>query len=380
MKPFHTNPRVVCLVLCGTLLFPCLILPSAHSAASSSLVTSSSQSAPNMNQLDEHTRALLEDSLSVHELDQEIARVQQEQQAAQHHYRQLEKDLVVRQHELDQARQQSDRVLIAYYTGEREQLWAALFSSGSLSGMITFYEYYRMIIDHDHDIMQSYQQQYNELQSKRNELAGTSAELQQIGSRLQEQKTRVVQLQRRIHSGLAGSSNAQVTRELMNEFNAYWENIGLYEVKNYFRILARSMDQFPSFLKSQPDAVQMRGRNYTITISEQQLNDFLHSQAGMPESFQFLFTDQGIVVNGSEGNLKLEITGHYEVEEQPQNSLRFHVDRLVFNGLTLPDTTSQSLENQFDLGFYPGQIISYLKAKQVIMTGQNMQIELQLSL
>lgn len=380
MKPFHPNRRVVCLVLCGTLLFSCLTSPSAHSAASSSSVTSSSQTAPNVDQLDEHTRALLEDSLSVHELDQEINRVQQEQQAAQHHYRQLEKDLVVRQHDLDQARQQSDRVLIAYYTGEREQLWAALLSSGSLSGMITFYEYYRMIIDHDHDMMQSYQQQYNELQSKRNELASTSADLQQIGSRLEEQKTRVVQLQSRIHSGLNGSSNAQVTRELMNEFNAYWENVGLYEVKNYFRILARSMDQFPSFLKSQPDAVQMRGRNYTITISEQQLNDFLHAQAGMPDSFQFRFTDQGIVVNGSEGNLKLEITGHYEVEDQPQNALRFRVDRLVFNGLTLPDTTSQSLENQFDLGFYPGQIISYLKAKQVIMNGQNMQIELQLSL
>ncbi|WP_411343188.1 hypothetical protein ACE3MZ_16275 [Paenibacillus sp. WLX1005] len=379
MKPFHPNRRVVCLFLCGTLLVSTTIIPSASSVAAS-VSTSSSQSAPSTDQLDEQTRVLLEDSLSVHELDQEIARVQQEQQTAQHHYRQLEKDLVVRQHDLDQARQQSDRVLIAYYTGEREQLWAALFSTGSLSGMITFYEYYRMIIDHDHDIMQSYQQQYNDLQSKRNELANTSAELQQIGTRLQEQKTRVVSLQSRIHQGLAGSSNAEVTRQLMDEFNSYWENVGLYEVKNYFRILARSMDQFPSFLQSQPDAIQMNGRNYTITISEQQLNDFLHQQGGMPDSFQFHFTDQGIVVNGSEGNLKLEITGHYEVEEQPQNALRFRVDGLVFNGLRLPDTTSQTLENQFDLGFYPGQIISYLKARQVIMTGQTMRIELQLSL
>ena len=61
-------------------------------------------------------------------------------------------------------------------------------------------------------------------------------------------------------------------------------------------------------------------------------------------------------------------------------SILFHVDELIFNGLALPDTTRAQLEQQFDLGFYPSEIVSFLKAKSVEVKGNDLIIKLSISL
>ncbi|MNG34350.1 hypothetical protein D3C84_1208120 [compost metagenome] len=43
----------------------------------------------------------------------------------------------------------------------------------------------------------------------------------------------------------------------------------------------------------------------------------------------------------------------------------FHIDNVVFNGLELPESTRQDLEDEFDLGFYPEKIVSFLHATDV---------------
>ncbi|CAJ1314265.1 hypothetical protein PTI45_04001 [Paenibacillus nuruki] len=338
------------------------------------------QSVPAPPQLDEATRQLLENSLSVNELDQEIKRIADQQHVAQTKYTTLEKSLVQQEKLLSQARHQADSVLVSYYTGERDDFWALFFSTGSLSGMIAFYDYYRMIIDHDQLLLNDYQEQYTYLTQQRNELYTTATELGEITTNLSNQRTRVASLQQSIHQNLATSSDPEIARQLMNEMNEYWNNIGLYEVKRYFKAIALSMQQFPDYLKSQPGAIQIRGTHYTISIDEQQLNQFLHIQGQLPESFQFKFAQDQLSVHGKEGNLDLDITGHYEIVDQPQNAIQFYVDKLVFNGLQLPDTTCRMLENEFDLGFYPQQIVSYLKATSVTTEPQLMKIELELSL
>lgn len=57
----------------------------------------------------------------------------------------------------------------------------------------------------------------------------------------------------------------------------------------------------------------------------------------------------------------------------------FHVDDVVFNGLKLPDTTRQALEEEFDLGFYPSRIVSFLQATEVSSTEGMLHVKLSLS-
>lgn len=367
MKPVYTF-CVVCFSFFTAIFFPFSVIHAAAPAIESAA------------QLDPQTRQLLEDSLSVTELDHEITRIHQEEQAARTRYEQLEQQSIISQQQFNDAKIQSDKVLIAYYTGEREQLRNAFWAAGSISGVIAFYEYYKMILDHDQQVMADYRTRYEQIQSIRSDLLRTSTELNTIGSRLTEQRQRVASLQTRIHTGLASSSEPDTARQLIAEMNAYWENIGLYEVKNYFQALAQSMQQFPDFLQAQPGAIRTNGRQYTIVIEQQQLNDFLHQTAGLPDSLQFNFEQNRLVVHGEEGQLALEIIGHYEIENTQQNAMRFRVDQLVFNGFRLPDTTCQMLENEFDLSFYPEQIIPYLRATSVGIVPQSMTVQLELSL
>lgn len=85
------------------------------------------------------------------------------------------------------------------------------------------------------------------------------------------------------------------------------------------------------------------------------------------------------MVEGQQGTMKLRVEGHYTLENEPKNAILFHVDRLVFNGLELPDTTRNKLEKDFDLGFYPQQLISYVKATEVRTLAGMLEVKLELN-
>jgi hypothetical protein len=67
----------------------------------------------------------------------------------------------------------------------------------------------------------------------------------------------------------------------------------------------------------------------------------------------FSFADGDIAAHGEESGTEVSIRGRYAIDNDPANRIRFHVDELQYNGLTLPDTTVKDLEERFDLGIYP---------------------------
>jgi len=56
------------------------------------------------------------------------------------------------------------------------------------------------------------------------------------------------------------------------------------------------------------------------------------------------------------------------------------VDHLLFNGLELPDTTRQALEKEFDLGFYPAKLVSFIQATSVKIEDGTLEVKLKMSL
>jgi hypothetical protein len=65
---------------------------------------------------------------------------------------------------------------------------------------------------------------------------------------------------------------------------------------------------------------------------------------------------------------------------EKSGAILFHVDELIFNGLALPDTTRRSLEEEFDLGFYPQKMVSFLKTKSVQIEDGKLIVKLSISL
>ncbi|WP_433946124.1 coiled-coil domain-containing protein [Paenibacillus sp. SN-8-1] len=330
--------------------------------------------------LSEETRKLLEKSLSIVEIDREIKKTEQLEAQAQSKMDMLSTELEAKQAQISASQSQTDDRIRAYYMGEREDLIGALLSTESISDFISVLDIIDMIFERDHDILGDYQKAYRSLVDTRDKQNQLLAELTELKSNLLIQRERVSKLQASVNSSLQGSSDAERLKALMEEMNAYWNNVGLFEVRRHFKALADAMVDLPEFLKNNGNSITASGTNYTISIKQEDLNAFLKSENEIFNNFAFTFEEGKIIAEGKQGSLQLRVEGHYTIENKPQNSIQFHVDKLIFNGLTLPDTTCRELENEFDLGFYPKLIIPLVEASDVTLQKGLLIIKLKLAL
>ncbi|RAP76930.1 hypothetical protein DL346_15070 [Paenibacillus montanisoli] len=328
---------------------------------------------------DEEVRRMLEKSLSVVEIDKEIVRVQQQKQTVAEQLQVSQDKLKEQEQAIEKKREDAGKVLRAYYTGERDIWLTALLSVDNLSELLTLLDYFDLIFANDKLTLNTYKKQYKELKSSIAKLDDQSKQLDELEERLNTQRARVVALQKDVDSALNGRSDADNLRLLISEFTDFWENVGLTEVKRYFSALSKAMKHMPAWVQeNKDDMLEINGFNYSLTIPEDKLNAFLREQNELFNTFAFAFEKDTVIVTGKRDNLEVRLTGHYTLEET--GSILFHVDSLMFNGLELPDTTRAELEKEFDLGFYPSKIVSFLKTKSVAVEDGKLLIKLSISL
>ncbi|QYR20103.1 hypothetical protein KZ483_19885 [Paenibacillus sp. sptzw28] len=330
---------------------------------------------------DDEIRGILEKSLSVVELDKEINRIEQQQQTITRQLKESRENLERQRAAIDKHREDAGKVLRAYYTGERDVLLAAILSSDSFADFLAMMDYFDVIFSNDQLTLDRYSKQYNELKKGVARLGKESEQLDQVGEQLKAQRERVTVLQHDVDSSLSGRSDADKLRLMISELTSFWQNVGVYEVKRYFGALADAMKNLPEWVQKNKDMLEIDGFNYTLTIPENKLNAFLRGQNPLFDNFAFVFEHGVLSVTGKRDGLDVKISGHYTVEEiDTGNAIIFHVDELIFNGLALPDTTRKSLEDQFDLGFYPQKIVSFLQAKSVAVEDGKLIVKLSVNL
>ncbi|WP_342562413.1 hypothetical protein NST84_22810 [Paenibacillus sp. FSL R7-0345] len=313
----------------------------------------------------EETRRLLEQTLSSAEIEKEIARITAEQAALEQKAAKLKDQAADQQTAIADQQERAGAVVRSYYTGERDGLLAAVLSAKSISRVLALYDYYEIIIRRDHDILRQYEGNYKELKATLTAAERSSRELEELKTALLEQKQRVAVLNEEIEGGIRASSDPESMSALLNEFTRYWENIGLHEVKTYFKALSSAMNRLPQFVQGREGILTRKGMTYNLALKEEDLNEFLVSENKLFKDFGFAFSNGSVIATGSSGGLTLTLSGHYSIQEEPVNGLMFHIDNVVFNGLELPESTRQDLEDEFDLGFYPGKIVSFLHATEV---------------
>ncbi|WEK53001.1 MAG: hypothetical protein P0Y55_10370 [Candidatus Cohnella colombiensis] len=315
--------------------------------------------------LPDETKKLLEQGLSLVELDREIERISNLQVQTEASIRASEQQLHKQELAITVQQEKADRVLRSYYMGYKDFLLNALLSANSLSQLLEVWDTMDLILESDHQTMNNYGEQYRAIKQGYEELKQHKDDLADVGSQLIKQRERLVALQREIDLALSQSGQEMMLLRLMEELQAYWRNVGLFEVKQHFKALAGAMNELPEWIKETPGIVQSTGLKTKITITDKQLNEFVRSKDSRFNDFNFTFQDGLLTMEGDNGNIQVKIQGHYTIEEAPENAMLFHVDLLQFNGLTLPDTTRAELEREFDLGFYPQKLIKFIKAKSV---------------
>lgn len=323
---------------------------------------------------------VLEKSLSIVEIDREIARIEIRQQDTERSMYNLTQELVRTEEEMLISQERAGGRLRAYYMGEREDLLTALLSVNSWKDFFTVLDYYELIMERDRDVLTAYKKDLAKLNNSRKRLSTLANELAQMKDDLLKQRERVLELQRSVDSKLGMSTDPEHLRAMIEELTTYWENVGLHEVRRYFSALASAMMDFQDFLKDHQDSLISENGGYVLVVREEDLNAFLRSKNALLSNMAFIFEEEKIIAEGSREGLKLRVEGHYTVEEEPQNAIVFHVDRLVFNGLELPDTTRMELQNDFDLGFYPQKIVPFVKAYEAAIQKGTLTVKLKLSL
>ncbi|MGG4214211.1 hypothetical protein [Paenibacillus sp. FSL L8-0638] len=322
---------------------------------------------------------ILQDSLSIVEIDHEIERISQEQQTLLQRQQELRSNLTVQKEQMTIQRKRAGSVLRSYYMGERDKLLSVVLGAKSIRQLLSLYDYYLLLISHDQDVLQEYESNYQSMRKTEQQVIQASMELETVKTNLLAQRKRIVLLQSRVNDGVSASNDPDTLRKLIGEMTAYWENVGVYEVNKHFKALAQAMQDLPQFIQQQQGAMVTNGKVITISIREEDFNRFLKSENELFNHFNFTFAQDQIMVEGQQGTMKLRVEGHYTVENEPKNAILFHVDRLVFNGLELPDTTRNKLERDFDLGFYPQQLISYVKATEVRTLAGMLEVKLELN-
>jgi len=330
--------------------------------------------------IDDSTRDLLQKSLSLVEIDKEIVRIQDQKRELAAALSEAEQGLLRQEELIEDKREQAGRVLRAYYMGERDFLLTALVSAESLSKVLQIIDYIEMIYASDKHTLHTYAQQYKDLQESIGKLEARNNELTVLEERLQLQRQRVIELERQLDQQLQGRTDADRLRLLMKELTSYWETEGMKEVKTYFNALSSAMQQLPAWVQDNPDMIDISGFKYTITVAESELNSFLVEQNELFKHFAFSFSDNKITAKGKRDSIEISVSGYYTLQEEPKNGILFHVDELLFNSFALPDTTRKALEEEYDLGFYPSMILSFVKAKSVEIKEGKLIIQLSFSL
>ncbi|MBB6729672.1 coiled-coil domain-containing protein [Cohnella zeiphila] len=313
----------------------------------------------------DETRQLLEKGLSLVEIDREIDRISGLRDTAGKQIKETSNRLSQQEIAIAAKRERAGRVLRSYYMGQKDAMWASLLSSRSLPDLLRTWEQMDLIFTADRRSMNEYETDYKKLKAGYDTLQKNERDLAGIESQLKAQRDRIVALQKEVEQALSASDDADHLRQMMDEMQTYWQNVGLYVVRDHFDALAKAMNKLPEWIQQNPDMLKTSGLKTTLTITDDQLNEFLRGQDDRLKQFTISFHPGKLSLEGSDGGIQVGIEGHYTVEEKPENAILFHIDKLVFNGLELPDTTRADLERQFDLGFYPQQLIKFVKADSV---------------
>ncbi|MDO3409195.1 hypothetical protein QWJ34_05420 [Saccharibacillus sp. CPCC 101409] len=325
-------------------------------------------------------RKLLEETLSLNELQRDVERIAAQQETLTQRRKQLGEEIDALEARIAENRERTDGVVRAQYMQQQRPLIYSLLASKSLGSFLQLYKYYQLAIRHDEQLIGEFREDTQKLQSRREELSANSARLDEVKRGIEQQQARLKRLREDIDSGLLASGDPESMSRMAEELNAYWNNVGLYEVDEYFASLAAASSSLPDFLQSSGKMnVSGLGTRYTIDLTDAELNDFLRSQNADLENFAFTFEQDRIVAEGRQDRLTLRIEGRYTLETEPQNAVLFHVDRLVFNGLELPESTRLELESKYDLGFYPQQVAP-VEVTGVEMTPGSLRIKLRLVL
>ncbi|MDR6880141.1 hypothetical protein [Bacillus sp. 3255] len=330
----------------------------------------------------DEAKGLVQKGLTIYEIDKELSRLNEQDATLVEQIKQNELNITAHSVHVDSTRKHAGQVIRAYYTGDRDSIWMLLFSVNSFADALRMFEYLQMILSNDQRAVSAFIESFNKLKTLQTELQTSRQELQQTKEKYLAQRERLVKLQEELDKQLAVSAQAQAIQDQIKSLNEQWKLEGIPLFREYLKNLSAAFRELPQYVTQDKKFMDLSSiQNPVITISDTDFNTYLHAQNEQLKNLNFQFADGAILAKGQKDSVQVAIEGRFLLKENPQmNEVRFSVDKLEFNGFELPDTTIEDFAKEFQLGFIPKKIVSYLDVISVETKNGSAVVKLKISL
>jgi hypothetical protein len=321
------------------------------------------------------SQKLLQTYLQSYEINAEIERLELAQRKLSVRIADTEQKMTQLESKFADERERAGALLRAYYTGERDTLWLSILAAESFTDALDVIATLALIYENELQQFEQYLDIWLEKKALRDQLRAEQTEFSETRARWQLQQTRVSQLQRDLEQQLAQQANAAHVKQQLKTLASLWQNTGMPLFHQYFRTMARTMAGLPEYLMARK---QFRGT--TFTIKDAQINDYLRKQDAMFQNTLIAFQPEQIVVSGQDRGVSVRIVGGYQVEQEPENVIRFRMKQLSFQNIELPDTTMEYLTKVYDLNLYTKDMNKLAGIKSITIKEGEMDIRVRLRL
>ncbi|HZG88284.1 hypothetical protein [Paenibacillus sp.] len=325
--------------------------------------------------------SLVQQGLTIHELDKELARLKAEEADVNSDIGEKRGEIERQKTTLDARTAAAGRVLRAYYMGQRDRLWLLLFEMKSLNEALVAIDYLQAIVTNDFKTLREYRAAYVAQQERLAELTAQQERLRLVIAEHEKQRVRLVEAQTELDRRLAELTEQEREIQLgaIAAVTEQWEKEGLPLFEDVLSALSTTMRDLPELLED-PSLMSVKDGVMEIRIPDTKFNAFLKERNELFEHFEFAFGPEGMTVAGGLNGHSAELLGAYTLEHEPVNSLRFTISSLTYNGYELPDTTKDALQNKYDLAFEPGRLLSGLTVSDLANEDGLMRVKLSFSL
>ncbi|MCD1261526.1 hypothetical protein B5M42_022240 [Paenibacillus athensensis] len=324
------------------------------------------------------TNALVQKGLTIFEIDREVARLNDKDAAIAAQIGQAELDITAQDAKVQATRKHAGGVLRAYYMGSRSSLWMMMLSANSLADALRLFEYLQMIVTNDRKALNAYTESYKQLTTLKSGLEDSRVALQMTKVAYLKQRERLVSLQAELDRELAENKEAQAIMQRIQALNDQWQHQGLPLFQQYFNGLSVAFMDLPKLLADGSRLDMSSFKNPVFTLTDSDFNAFLQqTNRELFQTLQFRFAPNELVASGGKDGHTLELHGSFALIKGPSmNEVRFQVNRMLFDGYELPDTTVQDLMSRFPLAFQPKAFIPAIDVDTVTMDNGKLVVKL----
>lgn len=320
---------------------------------------------------------ILQQHFTQKELERTLTLIKQEETRAQRDVARLELDLKRQKLVIEAMRRHAGEVARAYYTGERANLLTLLFQADNFNQFLLMFDFFQLLYDRDMQRLEMYQTERARLVTMQEDEHRRLGQLRELRKKYEAQLAEMLAIQAEKEKNVQKLDDPAAVEALMDHLIDDWQKRGLPAFQTFFGLLADVMVQVPEL--ATPDRIQSDGLfSHTLTIKQDEFNQFLMSKDELFKQSRFSFEDNKLIVEGTYDHMQLRLVGTYELVSPTQ--LKFHINELYFDGFALPPSTVADMENRYDLGFYPGLISPNIQVEGITMMNEELKLHLRLNL